>query len=130
MNGGAHGGGQRERFDGGADHQFARRESGAGLALRQIHLRSDRRVHRLLAHIADDADDHQPGLSRFSPAELEAFAQGFLARPILARHGFVDERDPLVLFVIQRVEITPAAQRHAQRLQVIFGHLPVICVPV
>ena len=76
---------------------------------------------RLLAHVADDADDFHVGELRIGirrRAELDALAQRVLAAEVLARHGLVDDDDARRTLTIALVEQTPAHERNAQRLEV------------
>ena len=61
-------------------------------------------------------------------ADLEALPDGVLPRPVLPRHGLVDDGDRPRLGAVRPLDEAPLPQRDAQRPQEVGAHLPVVRV--
>src|SRR5205085_2571006 len=89
------------------DQQIAWRVKGlirGLLPVWHVHLWFDRRFDAHLSDVGDDADNRNPRRFRWRPTEIEAFADGVLTRPEVARHRLIDNGDRHGLFVVTPVE--------------------------
>ena len=87
----AGGGGQRRRIGAAADDDVHRPHRELGV--RQVHRDARVAIERVLFHVADDADDRDPGRVVRHRRPAARAGRWRASRPELRRHALVDERD-------------------------------------
>src|SRR5262249_61486387 len=85
--------------------------------MRDEHLRDALAFQALAAHITNDAHNGQPRRGGLRGATLESLSQRLFVRPEPARHRFVDDGDRRGVLIVLRIEETPLARMHTQRLK-------------
>src|SRR5262249_25509127 len=108
-----------ERVAARANHVVHEHE--ALLRVGPICLERGRRVGRIGADVADDANDRCPFAAR-RVAELDPLADRIAIRPESPRHRFVDEHDRRCVARVSRQELSAAPKRNAYRSEVVADH--------